>query len=112
MKTRFSSDSERGSTLVTVLLLCSATLLAAGSLLAWTTTNNRLSQRNNEYNRTVLMAEAATEKVIARIAYDYQQGGEAQNFANLDSYRATVPVYSQHTNTMERTNVANYRFTD
>ncbi len=106
MKIFLSPSNERGSTLVTVMVLGSATLLAAGSLLAWTTTNNRLSQRNNEYNRTVLIAEAATEKVIARVAYDYQQGGEAQNFANLNSYRATVPLSS------EESLMANYRFTD
>jgi hypothetical protein len=100
------SNRNRGSTLVTVMVLGTATIIMAGSLLAWTTTNNRLSQRNNEYNRTVLMAEAATEKVIARIAYDYQLGGDAQNFANLNSYRSMVPLAS------EESSVGNYQFTD
>ncbi|HMJ89640.1 MAG TPA: hypothetical protein VK530_07470, partial [Candidatus Acidoferrum sp.] len=106
MKLRSFVTNNRGSTLVTVLVLGSATLLAAGSLLAWTTTNNRLSQRNNEYNRTIAMAEAATEKVISRIAYDYQIGGDAENFANINSYRTTVPLPS------EEALVSNYRFTD
>ena len=54
-----------------VLILSAVTLLILASTLQWSTTNSSLSQRNNEYYRTVAVAESATEKVIARITSDY-----------------------------------------
>jgi hypothetical protein len=93
MKTRINRRHRRNraSTLVTVLILGTIALVAAGSLLAWTTTTSNLGSRNNEYYAAVAAAEAATEKVISRIAYDYRQGGEALNQSSLPTYRSLVP---------------------
>ncbi|HWN93671.1 MAG TPA: hypothetical protein VNT99_01450, partial [Methylomirabilota bacterium] len=101
-----SPPSERGSTLVIVLALGTAGLLILSGTLGWVFTNTSLSQRNNEYFRSVAVAEAATEKVISRLAYDYQQEGEGLVFANLESYRTGVP------NTAEDPGYGNYAFTD
>jgi hypothetical protein len=65
--------------------------MISASILGWVVTNTTLSQRNNEYFKTVAVAEAATEKVIGRLAYDYQQDGDAAVLASLDSYRSYVP---------------------
>jgi len=89
-----------------VLVLSTATLLVLASTLQWTTTNTTLSTRNNEYYKTVAIAEAATEKVITRISSDYQLGGEARVFANLDNDRTLVPTAE------ENPIFGNYRFTN
>ena len=101
-----SFRAERGSTLVVVLLFGAAGLVILGGTLGWVTSNTTMSQRNNEYFRTVAVAEAATEKVISQIAFDYQQNGEVGILANLANYRATVPTAA------EDALFANYAFHD
>lgn len=105
---RSSGRAERGSTLIMVLVLATASLLVLGSVLAWTNTNTALSQRNNEYNRSVLVAEAATEKVISSIDADYTRAGEPQVLAtsSIDGYRSMVPTST------EDPLFANYLITD
>lgn len=97
MKLRlFAVRKERASTMVMVLVLSAATLLILASTLGWTSTNVTLTARNNEYFRTLAAAEAATEKVIAAIEWDYQAGGDATVLANLDNYRARVPTAAEN----------------
>lgn len=92
--------------MVMVLVLSAATLLILASTLGWTSTNVTLTARNNEYFRTLAAAEAATEKVIAAIEWDYQAGGDATVLASLDNYRALVPLAS------ESPGFGNYTFSD
>ncbi|HMJ89291.1 MAG TPA: hypothetical protein VK530_05720 [Candidatus Acidoferrum sp.] len=106
MKTQLHRQRQRGSALVTILILGTISLIAAGSLLAWTTTNSNLTSRNNEYYNAVAAAEAATEKIIGKIAYDYREGGEAVNQANLPTYRQMTPVAA------EDAIMGNFAFTD
>ena len=89
------TSSERGATLLMVLVLCGATLLILGSSLSWTLVSSNQSARNNEYFKTVAAAEAATEKVLTAIAKDYQTAGESLVFNNLTSYRAKVPLLTE-----------------
>ncbi len=86
----------RASTLLMVLVLSAATLLILASTLGWATTNLNLNGRNNEYFRTLAVAEAATEKVLASIASDYQNGGDAAVLPNISSYRSLVPTASEN----------------
>ena len=79
-----------------VLVLTAATLLILASTLGWTSTNMTLIARNNEYFRTLAVAEAATEKLIAAVESDYQAGGDAVVQANLNNYRALVPLATEN----------------
>jgi len=90
-----SSQHCRGSTLLVVLALGTAGLLILGGTLGWVHANSTMSQRNNEYFRTVAVAEAATEKTIAHLAYDYQQDGESLVLNSVDRYRASVPTAAE-----------------
>jgi len=96
MKLSLSPHQRHGSTIVVVLILCCITLLIMASALQWTSTSTNLSHRNNEYNRTVAIAEAATEKVIGRMAADYRKGGEPLLNANSNIYKGLVPAASNN----------------
>lgn len=91
MKLPASLRNRQGSTLTMVLVMCAITLSILGTSLAWVTTNTTLSQRNNEYFRTASMAEAATEKVIARILSDYKRGGDSLAIGMIGSYVDLIP---------------------
>lgn len=106
MKFPVSFRDQRGSTIVVVLVLCTITLLIMASTLQWSTTNTTLSQRNNEYFRTIAVAEAATEKVISRMAADYRKGGDTLIQANSNSYPSVLPTGS------ENAIFHNYQFSD
>jgi len=94
MKTQCHLRARRtsGYALMLVLIISVATLTILAAALSWCTTNNTLNQRNNQYYRTLAAAEAATEKVITKLASDYQSQGDALVFANLDNYRHLVPT--------------------
>src|SRR4051812_12479302 len=91
-----TSGSERGSALLLVLVLGSASLLIVLGILSWSHSNTNFAARNNQYYRTLAAAEAATEKIAARVGNDYQNFGVALVTANLDSYRATVPTSDEN----------------
>ena len=60
MKTSCPFSSRRGATTIAVVLvLCVVTLLIMTATLQWSSTNMRLTERNNQYQRTVAVAEAA-----------------------------------------------------
>jgi hypothetical protein len=101
-----SKDRQAGSTLAVVLVMCSVTLLVLGSMLSWVSTSTTLSQRNNEYFRTVAVAEAATEKVIARITEDYKRGGDRMVVANAVTYSEVLPTAA------ENARFGHYKFSD
>lgn len=92
MKLFSRSARQRGSTLAVVLVLSAVTLLVLTSALSWVSTNTTLAQRNNEYFRTTAVAEAATEKVIARITADYKRGGDRYVIDNAGTYAGLVPT--------------------
>jgi hypothetical protein len=81
-----------GYAMILVLIIAAATLTILGAALTWCTTNTTINQRNNQYFKTLAAAEAATEKVITKMANDYQSQGDALVSANLDTYRGLVPT--------------------
>jgi hypothetical protein len=95
-----------GSVLVMVLVFLTVSLSVLVAALTWTQNTTRLNARHNQYFRTVAAAEAATEKVLGRIARDYQIAGENLVFANMDSYGELVPT------TDESPLWANFEFAD
>lgn len=108
MKLLFHSPRRQttGSVLAMVFIFLAVSIAIMIAALDWTRTSTRLTARHNQYFRTVAAAEAATEKVLTRITRDYQIQGESLVYANLNSYRATVPTES------ESSVWANYQFSD
>ena len=97
MKTTFTphhANRAVSALLLTMSLAAVALAILAGTM-SWSATSTRLTHRSIQYDRSVAAAEAATEKVLSRMARDYLYGGEGLVTANLGSYRVnTVPSAS------------------
>ncbi|MHB8523002.1 MAG: hypothetical protein ACYDH9_19910 [Limisphaerales bacterium] len=97
MKTRGHAGNRNlgGYALMLVLIFVGISLLMLGNALTWTSTTATLTQRNNQYYGAASAAEAATEKVLARMSYDYQTQGQSLVAANLAVYQGLVPSASE-----------------
>ena len=81
-----------GYALITVLAIVAVSLIIVAASVRRTSGTANLNERNNMYVECQNAAEAATEKVVARMAYDFHANGVAAVQNNLDSiYRASVP---------------------
>jgi len=85
-------DCSAGISVLTVAFLAGASLLVLAAVLSWSTSNTRFTQRQNQYLGSVTVAEAATEKVIARISRDFMATGEPEVYNSLASYRLLLPT--------------------
>ena len=81
-----------GYALVMVLFFASLSMLALGSALQWASSSAIQTERQNRYLTSVAAAEAATEKVLARVTADYKNGGESAVYSSLQTYRGLVPT--------------------
>jgi hypothetical protein len=81
-----------GISVLTVAFLAGASLLVLAAVLSWSTSNTRFTQRQNQYLGSISAAEAAVEKVIARMSRDFQTTSETDVYNNLSSYRPLVPT--------------------
>src|SRR2546430_299165 len=86
--------SEAGSSLFLVMTLIVIAFLMLASALSWSQNNALTIARNNQYWRTIAAAEAATEKVFARLHEDFQSTGENTIYNNSQgtAYCTTVPT--------------------
>ena len=64
--------NRRGYALFMVMLFGGIGMLALGGALSWVQTNGTLIHRSNQNYRAIAAAEAATEKVLARLCRDYK----------------------------------------
>ena len=78
-----------------VLTVVAASMLIAGATIYRTYTVAKLNDRNNQYANTLTAAEAAVEKVYARLAYDFQSAGPGAVTNNLNIYRTNVPTATE-----------------
>ena len=90
LKTTLRNDS--GYALVVMMMMAAVSLLILGGALRWTSSTARMTDRNNRYFDTLAAAEAATEKVVARISRDFQTHGEGVVYASLPEYRTLLPT--------------------
>jgi hypothetical protein len=81
--------------LILVMAFTGIGLIALMGAMHWTSTSASLTARNNDYFTTAAAAEAATEKVLARMARDYRNSGEGAVYANLSSYRSDLPSLAE-----------------
>ncbi|MGZ8899177.1 MAG: hypothetical protein ACXW3Z_03700, partial [Limisphaerales bacterium] len=77
------------------MIFAAISLTALAGALTWTSTSARQITRNNEYYETAAAAEAASEKVLATLLDDYQNGSAARVHANMNAYRALAPTSTE-----------------
>ncbi len=85
-----------GYALAIVLVLGAISITILASTMARTGTTALQNDRNNQYVVNLNAAEAAVEKVIARLSYDFQTVGLQAVNANLAMYRTTVPTAGEN----------------
>lgn len=99
MKTKYPSPSRSsGSALVLVLCMCAASLIIMLGIMNRTSTVAKLNNRSNNYSICCNVADAATEKVYARLAYDFQNyglGTVTNNFA-AGLYQTNIPTAAEN----------------
>lgn len=95
MKIRRPAVPLGGYALIMVMALSSVAMLALAGVMAWTNTHARNAERGSQFNRTQLAAEAVAERVIARIARDFQTNGYEEVNNRLADYRQMVPSASE-----------------
>lgn len=99
MKISTSFDSARrrqaGYALALVMLLSGVAMLILTSAMTRTSTTVQLNDRSNELIESTAAAEAAVEKVVARMMVDYQIDAESRISNNLSLYRTAVPTASE-----------------
>jgi hypothetical protein len=92
VKTRLTAQRKKyAGSLVLVLLVTAAGVVLVSGVLAWSSSNNNMTQRLHRHDRSVAAAGAATEKVISRMMRDFQADGHLALSNNLGVYRALVP---------------------
>ena len=97
MKTALATQKpdQTGSALMLTLIMSAIALALLAGAMSWSSSNNRLTYRSIQYNRSVAAAEAATEKVVTQINHDFLYGSESSGRNNLNTYRQnTVPTSS------------------
>lgn len=98
MKTRLSPSRRcAGYALLMVLIIGAVSIIALAASMRRTSTVALLNDRNNQYLVNINAAEAAVEKVIARMSYDFQ-GGLALVTFNINSglYGTQVPSTNEN----------------
>lgn len=88
--------AREGYALLMVLLFGGIGMMALAGALSWTQTNGTLIHRSNQNYRAVAAAEAATEKVLARLCRDFKNSGESTAYGNVSTYSGLVPTSSDN----------------
>ncbi|MGH7970792.1 MAG: hypothetical protein ACREIC_18890, partial [Limisphaerales bacterium] len=87
LKINSSEGAQGGFALVAALLIAAACLVILVATVGRSSTTTLLNNRNNEYTAGLYAAEAATEKVVARMQFDFLNGSLTYINDNLPSYR-------------------------
>ena len=87
--------SSPGYALIMVLVISAASLVVLAATMSRTGSLALQNDRNNQYVANCNAAEAAVEKVIARLSYDFRCFGLGSVNGNLNLYRTSVPTASE-----------------
>lgn len=98
MKTKFLSSTrgQRGYALLIAMVITAVSAIVLAGTMSRTSTETTLNARNNQYVIAQNAAEAATEKVIARMRYDFLNTGLRGVTNNLSIYRNMIPTSSEN----------------
>jgi len=100
MSTRGLSGRRDGLSLIVTLVVTAGVAVIVGSVLCLTATRSSFTRRLSQYDQSVAAAVAATQKVHARIAKDFQIGGDNEVNINLATYRGLVPTSAEVLNAL------------
>jgi hypothetical protein len=87
----FTHRAPGGYALLMVLVVTSAAALVLAATMRRTISNANANSRSNEYALCINAAEAAVEKVVARMGYDFQNFGLGAVYANTNLYQSGIP---------------------
>src|SRR5580658_3076755 len=93
------NQKTRGYIIIMVMFMCAASMLILTGILSYTTTTANLNMRSNELSLCQNAAEAATEKVYAKMSADYTGYGldvVSNNILN-GTYQSMIPSNSDST---------------
>jgi hypothetical protein len=99
MKTKYTSPSRSaGYALMLVMIMCTVSLVIMVGVMNRTATVSKLNDRNNKFSLCNTVADAATEKVFARLAYDFQNYALGKVTNNLVSglYATNIPTAAEN----------------
>ena len=100
MRTKISRhEAHGGYALLMVLGVTGVSLIVMAATVGRTMTNAKMNNRSNEYCVTGNAAEAAVEKIVTRMGYDFQSYGPGAVFANRGLYQASIPDEDSYWNT-------------
>ena len=83
--------TQAGYALLMVMTVTGIAMLVLAATMGRTLTNANLNSRSNDYSVAGNAAEAAVEKVVARMGCDFQGYGLGAVAANLGLYQASIP---------------------
>jgi len=91
-KNRVSRRADDGYALLLTMFMVAISMTLLIATMSRLSGDADLNARNGQYNASLYAAEAATERVIARMRYDYLIGGGIEMVTNnLDIYRGYYP---------------------
>ena len=97
MKTKYTSQNRSaGYALLLVMIMCATSLLIMAGIMNRTWAISNLNNRNNQLAQCNAAANAATEKIFARMAYDFQNYGLGQVTNHLGVYWTNIPNASEN----------------
>jgi hypothetical protein len=97
MKTKSTSQNRSaGYALLLVMVMCAVSLVIMVGVMNRTATVSNLNNRNNKFGQCNAVANAATEKVFARMAYDFQNYGLGQVSNHLGLYWTNIPTAAEN----------------
>ncbi len=109
MKITFNKNRpKQGFILLLVIMLAAFSIIILAGVMNRTATVSLLNLRSTQLNTLDSAAEAAVEKVYARMAYDFQQYGPGQ----VTNYMATVPYSSLFPSASDNAYWSNFTFSD
>src|ERR1017187_4842901 len=76
----------RGYALIIIMCFLGVCLVIFASIMYWITSSSYVTNRNNQFNMSEAAAEAATEKVLSQMNYDYV----AQSLSNNGAYYGSL----------------------
>lgn len=85
------NEARAGYALLMVLAVTAVAMITLAATMGRTMTNARMNNRSNEYSVAGNAAEAAVEKVVTRMGYDFQNFGLGAVSANLSLYQTGIP---------------------
>jgi hypothetical protein len=88
MHTKLSRRKKKAYILLVTLALLVVILITLATTVRWVTSNSTVGQRNNQFVASEYAAEAATEKVLGQMEYDWLQG----TFGASTNYSIAVPT--------------------